>query len=197
MIWCSILCFAHHHSSPSSLAIIGWTFKAQQRLVVFLPKSFLFGQAQHFMRANAVFLCQRFLVVKAKLCSFPPLWGGFKVNHKPAESSAYSIVKAKASFGPNQFFCAKDFWLWTPNFSVSHHCEGVWNQPTNLNCEGKRKAAPDVQVRALKFLSKSCALTLHPRDEERGKGGEENEWLEEMTGKEAEGDKFGSAVMRH
>ena len=131
----------------------------------FPPKVFPFCQAQPFMCANAVFLCQRFLVVKAKLYSFLPLWGGLKLNHKPAGSTAYSIVKAKASFGLNQFCCAKDFWLWTPNFSVSCHCEGFWNQPTNCNCEAKRNVTPAVQIRALKFLYKSWALKLDPRDE--------------------------------
>ena len=62
----------------------------------FPSKVFPFCQAQPFMCANAVFLCQRFLVVKAKLCSFLPLWGSLKLTHKPAESFAYSIVKAKA-----------------------------------------------------------------------------------------------------
>ena len=54
----------HHHSSPSSLAILGGkereTVLAQQRLVVFLRKPFPFGQAQHFMCANAVFCAKDF-----------------------------------------------------------------------------------------------------------------------------------------
>ena len=40
-------------------------------------------EGQGLVWAQPVFLCQRFLVVNAKLSSFMPLWGSLKPTHKP------------------------------------------------------------------------------------------------------------------